>query len=297
MSNGPQFIRSALVLALAAMLNFGCTPGTGGNANSTANTNVSATANANSAAATTSFTTREPERYSVRMSIDAQAQVNNRPADPQPVQFNFSKIGADRRWEFNMPNVGPAIYLEKSGLKYLILPSQNKYVEINPAELGINQEMGQLLTPVGMLEQLKNRAPQAQSLGTEQLSGRQAMKWQFAGQAQTGAQTGTVVADSLVWVDQETGLPLRSEIVMNRTGGDTARITSITENLQLNPDESLFNVPEGMQKVTTEQLKQQVQAAMGWLKVLVASMGNQGQPAGAAATTTPANANGNANRP
>jgi hypothetical protein len=279
------------------MLNFGCTPGTGGNANSPANTNVSATANANSAAATTSFTTREPERYSVRMSIDAQAQVNNRPANPQPIQFNFSKIGADRRWEFNMPNVGPAIYLEKSGLKYLILPSQNKYVEINPNELGLNQDMGQLLTPVGMLEQLKNRAPQAQSLGTEQLSGRQAMKWQFAGQAQTGTQTGKAVADSLVWVDQETGLPLRSEIVVNTTGGDTARITSITENLQLNPDESLFNVPDGMQKVTTDQLKQQVQAAMGWLRVLIGSMGSQGQPAGAAAGTMPANANGNANRP
>jgi hypothetical protein len=258
---------------------------------------VSATANANSAAATTSFTTREPERYSVRMSIDAQAQVNNRPANPQPAQFNFSKIGADRRWEFNLPNIGPAVYLEKSGLKYLILPSQNKYVEINPTELGLNQDMGQLLTPVGMLEQLKNRAPQAQSLGTEQLSGRQAMKWQFAGQAQTGAQTGTVVADSLVWVDQETGLPLRSEVVMNRTGGDTARITAITENLQLNPDESLFNVPAGMQKVTTEQLKQQVQAAMGWLKVLIASMGAQGQPGGVLGGTTPANANGNANRP
>jgi hypothetical protein len=52
-----------------------------------------------------------------------------------------------------------------------------------------------------------------------------------------------------------------------------------------------------MQKVTSEQLKQQVQAAMGWLRVLIASMGAQGQPGGVPGGTTPTNANGNANRP
>lgn len=294
MSNAPQFIRSAGVLALAAMLSFGCTGGTGGNANSIGNSNASATANANSAAATTDFRTREPERYSVRMSIDAQAQVNNRAANPQPIQFNFSKVGADRRWEFNMPNLGPAIYLEKSGLKYLILPSQNKYVEINANELGFDP--GKLLTPVGMLEQLKDRAPQAQTVGPEQVSGRQAMKWRFAGATQTGTQTGTAVADSLVWVDQETGLPLRSEVVVNTTGGDSARVTTVTENLQLNPDEALFNVPEGMQKVTTEQLKAQVQTAVGWIGAILRSMGAQGQPSTPPTLVNPSNANGNANR-
>ena len=295
MSNAPQLIRSAGVLTLAAMLSFGCTGGTGGNANSIGNANRSATANANSAAATTSFTTREPERYSVRMTLDLQAQAENRAANPQPIQFNFSKIGADRRWEFNIPNAGPAIYLEKSGLKYLIIPSQNKYVEINPNELGLQGDPGQLLTPVGMLEQLKNRAPQAEQVGPEQVSGRQAMKWRFAGQAQTGTQTGTAVADSLVWVDQETGLPLRTEIVINSTRGDSARITTLTENLQLNPDETLFNVPQGMQKVTTDQLKQQVQMAIVFLRGVLGSMGVQGQPA-TPTLNPPANANGNANR-
>ena len=284
---------------LALLVSNGCTsPPT--NSNTTAsNANTSAATNANTstttpAAADWAASVKEPDRYSVTMTISGQGQANQRQATLPPQQIQFTRNLADRRWSLNLPApIGQVIYLEKSGLKYLILPARNQYVELKPEELGF--QLGSVLTPSAMVERLKPRA-QYEQVGVEPLNGRPAIKYRFVGAADTRTQAGTAQTDSFVYMDQETGLPLRADLNFSTTSGATATGTIMTENIQLNPDPTLFDIPTGMRKVTTEELKQQVQNFVGAVQVI---MGMIRQQTGATTPPPPpaGNGNGNANRP
>ncbi|HEX8184212.1 MAG TPA: hypothetical protein VF747_05655 [Blastocatellia bacterium] len=286
---------ATIVLTLAA---FGCTsaPESNGNARATANANgnSNATANANaSTAASSPFSMAEPERYSLKMTISGTGAANNRQANMQAQEIDFARLGASRRWATNIAPLGQIIYLEKPGLKYLVLPARNQYVELTPEAIGF--PIGSVLTPSAMIERLKSQ--QHENLGVETVNGRGATKYRFAGAAQTGTQVGTVNADSIVYVDQETGLPLRSDLYFSGANNANARVAIETRDIQLNPDPALFEVPAGYSKVTAEELKQQVRGFVSFAQAMMAMMQQQqaggAPPAGGA---TSANTNANANR-
>jgi hypothetical protein len=295
-----------LIAAVMALTLAGCSGAPTGNANSNANVTANTNLNANTGAATptgaTPFSSREPERYSARMTLTARGTLNNQQRSTPELQFEFARLGNDKRWAFNLPSIGEVTYLEKAGLKYLIIPSRSQYVELRSEELGFN--LPDLMTPSAAIDQLKSRT-QYETLGTESINGRTATKYRFAGAANTGTQAGTVQADSFVYVDQDTGLPLRSEIYTSTTSGANATIVTETRDIQLNPDPAQFEVPATMRKVTTQELKQQVQNFVGAIRIFAEFMRQQGgapPPAGGQPAATPANANRpatntNANRP
>ena len=263
-----------VVIALAALAASGCTsPGT--NTNTTANTNASP-ANANTSASpstATTFAPKEPERYSVTNTITIQPTGSSPQANVPPMQFGFAKLGLDRRVSFKLPEpVGDVIYLEKAPLKYLIFPSRNQYVELDPNELGF--ALGDVMSPVSAIERLKEKA-QYEQLGVETLNGRSAVKYRFKGSADTHTKVGTAQADSIVYIDQETGLPLRSEIDTSSSSGAGARIVTVADSLQFTPDATLFEVPTSMKKVTSAELKQQVQSFVAAVRAVAGYLRQQ----------------------
>ncbi|HXG94820.1 MAG TPA: hypothetical protein VNN73_20950 [Blastocatellia bacterium] len=264
-------IATVSIIALASLA---CTGGPASNTNTGASaTAANVNTNAAASAESTPLTAREPESYTAEMTITAQAEGNNTQQAMPPIQFIFAKSGADRRWEFqSLPLVGNAIYIEKSGLKYLVLPAQKRYAEINPQELGV--PLDRLLTPTMAIEQLKSRAPY-EKLPPEMVNNRQADKYRFAGAINTQTQAGTAQGDTILYVDQETGLPLRADINVATSGGQNARIMIETKNIQLNPPLTMFDVPEGMKKVTTQEIKQQLDAFVTMLRAAAKLLGPQ----------------------
>lgn len=288
-------------IALTAIVSFGCT-NTGTITATNSNSNAAASANANTAAVTTPATTleaREPERYSVTTTITIQPTGNAPQANIPPLQFSFAKMGTDRRISFKVPDpVGEVIYLEKSPLKYLIFPARNQYVELDPNELGF--QLGDVMSPASAIQRLKERA-QYEQMGTETVNGRTAIKYRFRGAADTHTKAGTAQADSIVYVDQETGLPVRSEIETTTSSGAGARILTAADSLQLSPDPSLFEVPTTMKKVSSAELKQQVQGFANTVRVLAAYIRQQATPTPDAGgqplpSANPMPSNANANR-
>jgi hypothetical protein len=136
--------RQTFIVSLILLISFtGCSEaskgtngnstGSGINTNGNDNTNSGAPA-ASSRPGTLDF--KEPERYSVAMTISAQA-ASDAPTSMATQQFGFAKLGADRRWAFVFPApMGQIVYLEKSGLKYLVFLDRNQYVEVPPDALG-----------------------------------------------------------------------------------------------------------------------------------------------------------------
>ena len=229
--------------------------------------NVNASSTSSAPEATAPLEAREPERYSVTTRVTIQPTGNAPQANVPGLQFTFARLATDRRISFKLPDpVGEVIYLEKAPLKYLIFPARNQYVELDPAELGF--QLGNVMSPASAIERLKERT-QYERMGTDTVNGRTAIKYRFSGAADTRTQVGTVQADSIVFVDQETGLPLRSEVDTMSSSGAGARVVTEAANLELTPDPLLFEVPVTMKKVTSAELKQQVQGFVNAIRVFV----------------------------
>lgn len=265
-----------VMMALIALACSGCTTeGTSTTANMNSNASLpAANANTNAVpAVATTLEAREPERYSLTTTLTIQPTGTSPQTNIPPLQFSFAKLGTDRRVSFKLPDpVGEVIYLEKSPLKYLIFPARNQYVELDPNELGF--QVGDVMSPASVVVRLKERA-QYEQVGTESMNGRTAVKYRFRGAADTHTKVGTAQADSIVYVDQETGLPLRSEIETTSSSGAGAKILTVADSLQLSPEAALFEVPTAMKKVTSAELKQQVQSFVATARVVAGYLRQQ----------------------
>jgi hypothetical protein len=155
-----------LMLILIGLVASACAPApTNSNGAVTTNSNATASAtptaepvaNANTAVAagvsSAAFATKEPEQYSLTMTITGQGAANNKQGTLPPQKIEFARLAADRRWALTLPAIGQVVYLEKPGMRYLILPSRNQYVEIAPDSLGF--QLGNALTPSAMIERLR----------------------------------------------------------------------------------------------------------------------------------------------
>ena len=244
-----SLVASLMVLAALALACTGGSKGTDANSpgsrpGSAGNDNANAGSRAASGASP-AIDIKEPERYSVTMTISAQESVSEAPAPMLTQQLSLAKLGADRRWTFLFPApLGQIVYLEKSGLKYIVLFERKQYAELAADALGF--QLGIVLTPQSIPELLK--PGQSEKLGLEPVNGRTAIKYRVT--ATSDASTHT---DGAVFVDQETNLPLRSELNTAAPAGPKSRVIVEVRDLQLNPDRAQFDVPAGMKKVTSRE--------------------------------------------
>src|SRR6185295_18134831 len=194
-----------LFLTFAACFVASCSnqprPGNANSSSPSANKSVGATPDSRDSGNDSSVDIKDPDRFSLSMTISAQ-EINNEPSSMPTLQFGFTKFDSDRRWTFSLPApLGQVVYLEKSGLMYLILSDRKQYVELNPNDLGF--QMGRAMTPSAIANQLNARA-RADALGVELVNGRSARKFRFKSESQ--------IQDGAIYVDIETGLPVRAEV-------------------------------------------------------------------------------------
>ena len=250
------FLASLILLASFAMGCTGASRGTNANSTAVSSSKPDGNANANSGPRTPSSQSatieiKEPERYSVAMTISAQENASEAPAPMLTQQLSLARLDADRRWTFVFPPpLGQIMYLEKSGLKYLVLFDRKQYVEITPDALGF--QFGNVLTPNSIAERLKSS--QYEKLGLEPVNGRTAMKYRSAAAGDNSTHT-----DGVIFVDQETGLPLRSELNTTARAGTKSRVIVEVRDIQLSPDRAQFDVPAGMKKVSQQEARQQIE--------------------------------------
>jgi hypothetical protein len=223
------------------------------NTNSAGNSNQRAAGPGTSSAApsTSQFLSvdiKEPDRYSLGLTISIQETGSDVPAPMLTQQFELARLDADRRWSFVLPApLGQVVYLEKSGLRYLVLFDRKQYTELTPNSFGF--EPGKVFMPNAIAERLRQH--QYEKLGLEPVNGRTATKYRL-----TSANDGQT---HMIFVDQETDLALRSELnTASRSGAKTRVIVEARVN-QLNPDRAQFDVPAGMKKVTQQVARQQIE--------------------------------------
>ena len=273
---------SLAVVSLLGLAAFACQradTNTNANANLAANANTSpANANANvSPAPAAALSAREPEKYRAVLVFSAETEGGQKTIGIPTLSAEVARNGADRRVSFKLPDGSDLIYLEQGDKHIVIAPARKQYAELTPEATGF--QLQKLMTPgqvVSYLERLKG----VERVGDDTMNGRPADKYRYATTTNTSTSAGEVKSEAFFYVDKETGLPLRAEL-FSQASGDVrgvkgARIVAEMRDISTAVDDSLFQVPEGLNKVPPEQVRQQIDSftntVAALVKALVANM-------------------------
>lgn len=290
-----------LVLLSAAMLvtASGCSRGPVAETNVNMNVNANANANlapvnANSATAPSTLAAREPDRYRATLVLSAETEGGEKTMGIPTLSAEVAKNGPDRRLSFKLPDGSDLIYLERNGVHYAVAPARKQYAELTPEATGF--ELHKLMTP-GQLVAYLDRLQGIQLVGEESMAGRTAVKYRYARHDETKTSAGEVRTESFVYIDKETGLPLRAELFSeasgNVQGARGATVVAEMRDISTEVDLSMFEIPAGMNKVSEQQVRQQVNAITNTLaavlRTLLANMNTAPPPSPSpTATVSPA---------
>src|SRR6266851_3502946 len=280
--------RFGLALTLLVLLsNSGCQPANtnvNANANSgTMNSNSNA-GNANSNSESTergpTINTREPEKYSATLTFSIETEGGDKAIGIPSLTVQVARNGDDRRVEFKLPDGSPLIYLDHNNRHYVIAPSRKQYAELSQDATGI--QLHKLLTPGQLVEDLKNRKG-VEPAGEGLINGRAADKYRYSASTNTNTKAGEVKAEAFVYVDKETGLPLRAEMLAESSGDvkgvKAARVVAEMKDIKTDIAASLFEVPAGYAQVPPEKIRQQIDAltnaVAAIIKAMISSQGSQ----------------------
>src|SRR6185369_3703841 len=253
-------------------------------------TNTNLTTNANSspialasptASPTPTSAAREPEKYRAVLVFSAETEGGQKTVGIPTLSVEVARNAADRRVSFKLPDGSDLIYLEQGDKHIVIAPARKKYAELTPEATGF--QLQKLMTPgqlVAYIEKLKG----VERVGDETMAGRAADKYRYATTTNTSTSAGEVKSEAFVYVDKETGLPLRAELYSEATGNvqgvKGARIVAEMRDISTTVDDTLFQVPEGLSKVPPEQVRQQIDAFTNTVAAVVkALLTNMNAPA------------------
>lgn len=281
-----------LVAVLLGGLINSCKPIDNSNANTNANANATpANANPNtnsSADAGPTINAREPEKYSATLVFSVETQGNEKAIGIPSLSVQVARSGADRRVEFKLPDGTPLVYLDHENRSYVIAPSRKQYAELTKEATGIQPQ--KLMTAGQIVSDLKNKTG-VERVGEEQVNGRTAEKYRYSSSTNTNTKAGEVKAEAFVFIDKETGLPLRTEVNAESSGNvkgiNAARVIAEMRDIKTDIDPTLFAVPADYAQVAPEKVRQQIDALTNAVAaVLRAMMANMG--AATSASPSPA---------
>lgn len=266
-----------------------------GPSNGNVNTNINAAspaANSNTnsnTASTSAIDTREPDNYQATVTIKIEAMGSQTPVAMPTLGAKVARNGNDRRMEFTGPVGGRIVFLDKGDKKYLILPDKNQYAELDKDSTGF--EIRRMMMPGEIVKQV-NATTGLQLVGDDTLNGRAVSKYRYAAATNTGTPAGNVNTESYLFVDKETGLPLRSETTSQATGNvkgyNSLRIVTEMSDITTSTTPEMFTEPTNMQKIENEQVRAQINMVFQAVAAVIGQMMQQGQTGQPAATATPA---------
>jgi hypothetical protein len=293
--NGRRWrLKFGAILCLALPLSIAsCQPAPNSNANANANAQPANTrtgaANANSESATNGniINAREPAKYSATLQLSLETAGGDKTIGVPSLSVQVARSGDDRRVEFKLPDGTPLIYLDHNNHHYVIIPGRKQFAELTQEATGV--QMQKLMTPGQLVEDLKDLKG-VERAGEGPMNGRLAEKYRYNASTNTNTKAGEVKAEAFVYVDKETGLPLRAELNAASSGDvkgmKTARVVAEMRDIKTDIEASLFEVPNGYAQVAAEKVREQIDALTSAVAaVLKALMTNASNPAASPAAS------------
>ncbi|HVS83603.1 MAG TPA: hypothetical protein VHE60_17870, partial [Pyrinomonadaceae bacterium] len=250
------------ILGLALLFSVvACQPAPNSNANSNANTQPAnsrtSAVNASSESANNGVTinAREPAKYSATLQLSLETEGGDKAIGIPSLSVQVARSGDDRRVEFKLPDGTPLVYLDHNNRHYVIVPGRKQYAELTQEATGV--QMQKLMTPGQLVEDLKDLKG-VERAGEGPMNGRLAEKYRYNASTNTNTKAGEVKAEAFVYVDKETGLPLRAELNAASSGDvkglKAARVVAEMRDIKTDIEVSQFEVPAGYAQVAPEKV-------------------------------------------
>jgi len=286
------------LMAAITVLAFACQPArninSNGNANVNSNSNASsATSNDNSNASSDnsgpSINTREPDKYSATLVFSIETEGGDKAIGIPSLNLQVARSGDDRGVEFKLTDGSPLLYLDHDNHHYVILPSRKQYAELTKEATGI--QFQKLLTPGQLVDDLK-KIKGIERAGDDTMNGRTAEKYRYSANTNTNTKAGEVKTEAFVYVDKETGLPLRAELNAQSSGDvkgvKAARAVAEMRDIKTDVDPAMFQTPAGYDQVPPEKVRQQIDALTSAVATILKGMmaGASGNPPPAPTAST-----------
>jgi hypothetical protein len=285
---------AACLLAAAGCQSAVETSNTAANTNGNSTVNINSNSNANVTTSTVQTNTgqtieaKEPDKYSATM-VATLATAGQQQQKAQ-AEIKVARNGADRRYSVTVPVLGDLIFLDKADKRYVIITGRKEYAELTQEMTGVNVDQLRSMTP-GQLVAFVTKQQGVQQVGEETFNGRQAIKYRAAGGTQTQTAAGQVKGETYIYVDKETGLPLRIEgfgqssgNVQGVTGGN---VVIETRELKTDVNPADFELPQGYKQLSPEEVKQRVTQLAQGLQMLMSFINSQAAAAGATPAASP----------
>lgn len=282
-----------LLITIAALTAIGCqlpTVDTNANVNTSINENVNSSnmnamnsnmMNSNTDESSSIIESKEPEKYEakVTMRFEAVGEGKQNTALP-PIAATVARDGDNRKIEFNAPNNQNFAYIDTADKNVLVIPSRKQYANINRDSVGF--DMRRFMTPENMVKNIK-QLKGVEKVGEEKVNGRDAMKYKYDSLTETKSKAGDVETESYILVDKETGLPLRTETVLeskNKQVQGFSGMKMITEisDIKTEVGENTFAVPTDYKEVEESQIRSQINLVFNAAMAVIQQLMPTAQP-------------------
>jgi hypothetical protein len=261
----PQITLATLFLLTFALSNTSCKRSEViGNQNSVSS-------NANGAAeetlTTPPFATKEPERYQALRVITSSTGVAANgagAADSSSSQTFIARDGERRREDYETPAGTKISFLQLPNGSYVLLPEKKLYAEWKPSAGDTGEGRAARGAPDFSPDKLLNEAraeAHYEKLGAETVGGRESAKYRVTLRGKMGA-AKEVTTESLIWVDETLGMPIKSEMALT----DGARVTMELRDIKETVDASLFELPQDYRKVEEREIFAQLKSSDSGVK-------------------------------
>jgi hypothetical protein len=195
------------------------------------------------------FATKEPTKYQAKIvfsfkfhdqaeNIIEQTTVVARDATQQRIDF---EIGDGKK---------VSRLVTADGKHLILLPKQKVYAEI----AALDENFAKTVPSDFSLEHLLHTKPvgaRFERLGAEEIAGRQTTKYRLVFDKVT--ENGNTSSETLVWADENLGLPIRTEVVSLVDGKPTgAKSIMELSEIKIEPDRGMFELPSDYRKVSSK---------------------------------------------
>lgn len=232
---------------------------------------------------------KEPDKYRATLVFSAETEGGEKTVGIPTLSAEVARNGADRRVSFKLPDGSDLIYLEQGGKHIVIAPGRKQYAELTPEATGF--QLQKLMTP-GQIVSYLEKQKGVERAGEETINGRMAEKYRYATTTNTSTSAGQVSTEAFVYVDKETGLPLKSELYTEASGNvqgvKGAKIVAEMRDISTTVDDSLFQIPPGLNKVPPEQVRAQIDAITNTVAAVIKALLSNMSSASPATVASPA---------
>lgn len=203
------------------------------------------------------FSTKEPERYQATMVITAGLGEQS-PAPLPPVLTTktifMARDGQKRRTEYEVIPGLKVTFLQLPSGRFALVPEKKIYADLAEGAQG-NAAPAANTAPDFSPDKLNNESrvgARYEKLGAEDLNGRATTKYRVT--LKTSANGQDVTTESMVWVDESLGMPVKTETTS--TGEDVGGSKYMTElkDIKQEVDPALFVLPQDYRKVSAREI-------------------------------------------